>query len=105
MNTLLLSIIIGLIIGSIDVVPMIIQKLPRYSIVASFLFFLFISIIIFHSNIPYLVWWLQGAIISIAMMSPVLIHVGATDRKPILIIALNTIILGTLISIAKYFLL
>ena len=105
MNTLLLSIIIGLITGTIDIIPMIIQKLPRYSTVAAFLFFFFTSIIIFHSDIPYLAWWLQGGIISIAMMSPVLIHVGATDKKPILIITANTIVLGTLISVAKYFLL
>lgn len=105
MNTLLLSIIIGLIAGTIDIIPMIIQKLPRYSTVAAFLFFFFISIIIFHSDIPYLAWWLQGGVISIAMMSPILIHVGATDRKPIPIIMANTIALGTLIGVAKYFLL
>ena len=104
MNTLLLSIVVGLIIGIIDIIPMIVQKLPRYSIIAAFLFFFFISIIIFHINIPYIAWWLEGALISIAMMSPVLIHVGATDKKPIPIITVNTIILGTLISVAKYFL-
>ena len=105
MNTLLISVIVGLVIGIIDIIPMIVQKLPRYSIIAAFLFFFFISIIIFHLDIPYLAWWLQGGIVSIAMMSPVLIHVGATDKKPILIIVINTIVLGTLIGVAKYFLL
>lgn len=104
MNTLLLSILVGLIIGIIDIIPMIIQKLPRYSIIAAFLFFFFISIILFHTDIPYIPWWLEGALISIAMMSPVLIHVGVTDKKPTPIIVINTIILGTLISVAKYYL-
>lgn len=104
MNTLLISIIVGLIIGIVDIIPMIIQKLPRYSTIAAFLFFFFISIIIFHIDIPYIPWWLEGATISIAMMSPILIHVAATDKKPIPIIITNTLILGTLISIAKYYL-
>jgi len=104
MNTLFLSIVVGLIIGIIDIIPMIVQKLPRYSIIAAFLFFFFISIIIFHIDLLYIVWWLEGALISIAMISPVLIHVGATDKKPIPIIIVNTIILGTLIGVAKYYL-
>ncbi|WP_236263979.1 hypothetical protein [Dysgonomonas sp. Marseille-P4677] len=81
MNALLLSAIIGLIVGIIDIIPMIIQKLPRYSTISAFLFYFFITIIIFHADIPYLSWWLEGALISIAMMSPVLIHVGPTDKK------------------------
>lgn len=96
MNTLILSAIIGLIIGIIDIIPMIIQKLPRYSTIAAFLFFFFITIVIFHTDIPYLSWWLEGGLISIAMMSPVLIHVGATDKKPLPIITINAIVLGTL---------
>lgn len=104
MNTLLLSIIVGLVIGLIDIIPMIVQKLPRYSITAAFLFFFFISIILFHTDIPYIPWWLEGALVSIAMMSPILIHVWATDKKPIPIITVNTLVLGTLISVAKYYL-
>lgn len=105
MNTLLLSAIIGLIIGIIDIVPMIIQKLPRHSTISAFLFYFFITIVIFHIDIPYLSWWLEGALISIAMMSPVLILIGATDKKPLPIITINAVVLGILISIAKYFLL
>lgn len=105
MSTLLIAITVGLIVGVVDIIPMIIQKLPKYSIIAAFLFFFFISIIIFHTNIYYIPWWLEGSIIAIAMMTPILIHIGVTDRKPLPIIALNTIILGAVISIAKYFLL
>lgn len=105
MNTLLLSAIIGLIVGIVDIIPMIIQKLPRHSTISAFLFYFFITIVIFHSDIPSLPWWLEGGLISIAMMSPVLILVGATDKKPLPIITINAIVLGTLISGAKYFLL
>lgn len=36
-------------------------------------------------------------------MFPILIHVGASDKKPTPIITINTILLGTFISIAKYY--
>jgi uncharacterized membrane protein YfcA len=38
------------------------------------------------------------------IMIPVLIHVGHTDKKPLPVIVGNTIIIGTLIGIAGYFL-
>lgn len=104
MNTLLLSLIVGLVAGAVDIAPMIIQKLAKHSIVAAFLFFFFISVIIFHSDIPYIPWWLQGGLISIAMMSPILIHVAATDKKPVPIITINTLVLGTIIGVLKHFL-
>lgn len=104
MNTLLLSIIVGLVIGIIDIIPMIIQKLPRHSTISAFLFYFFITIVIFHTDIPYLSWWLEGVLISIAMMSPLLILVGATDKKPLPIITINSMVLGALISVAKYYL-
>lgn len=104
MNSLLLSVIIGLVAGLIDIIPMILQKIPRYSIVAAFLFFFFISIVILHVDIPYIPWWLEGGLISLALMTPVLIHVGVTDKKPVPIITINTIVLGTLIAIAGHYL-
>ena len=38
MDKLLFSAIIGLVAGVIDIIPMVMQKLPRYSIVSSLLF-------------------------------------------------------------------
>lgn len=104
MNTLLLSIVIGLIAGIADIIPMIVQKLPRYSIVAAFLYFFFISIIIVNIDLPYIPWWMEGGLISFALMIPILIHVGATDKNPLPIIAINSVVLGTLIGITGYYL-
>lgn len=36
MDKLLFSAIIGLVAGVIDIIPMVMQKLPRYSIVSAF---------------------------------------------------------------------
>jgi hypothetical protein len=104
MDALLLSVIIGIAAGIIDITPMIIQKLPKHSTVASFVYFFFISIVIVNIDLPHIPWWLEGGLISFALMIPVLIHVGHTDKKPLPIIAANTIIIGTLIGIAGHFL-
>jgi hypothetical protein len=104
MDTLLLSVIIGIVAGIIDVTPMIIQRLPKYSTVAAFVYFFFISIIIVNIDLPHIPWWLEGGLISFALIIPVLIHVGHTDKKPLPIITANTIIIGTLIGIAGHFL-
>ena len=104
MDKLLLSAIIGLVAGIIAAIPMIIKKIPKYSTIATLFFYFFISIIIVNIDLPYMPWWLQGGMISLAMMTPIMIHVGHTDKKPLPIIATNSIIIGTLISIAGYFL-
>jgi Flp pilus assembly protein protease CpaA len=104
MDTLSLSAMIGLVAGAVDVTPMIIQKLPRYSIIAAFLYFFFISIVIVNIDLPCVSWWLEGGLISLALMLPILIHVGATDRKPLPVIAANSVVIGTLIGIAGHFL-
>lgn len=46
MDKLIFSAIIGLIAGVIDIIPMIMQKLPRYSTVSAFFHYFFVLIII-----------------------------------------------------------
>lgn len=41
MDKLVFSVIIGLVAGIIDIIPMIVQKLPRYSTVAAFFHYFF----------------------------------------------------------------
>lgn len=54
MDKLLFSAIIGLVAGVIDIIPMIMQKLPRYSIVSAFFHYFFVSIIILNVDIPHI---------------------------------------------------
>ncbi len=103
MNTLLSSIYIGVIAGVIDIIPMIIQKLEKRATISAFLQYLFVSIIIVNINIPGVVWWAQGGIISLALAIPIIIIVSVNDRKTIPIISSMAIILGTLIGIAGHF--
>ena len=104
MDKLLLSVIIGLVAGVVDIIPMIAQKLPRYSTIAAFFHYFFISIIIVNIDLPHTPWWLEGGLISFVMMIPMLIHVGHEDKKPLPIIATFSIVIGTLVGVAGHFL-
>jgi hypothetical protein len=104
MNTLLLSAIIGVVAGIIDIIPMIIQKLDKRASISAFLQYFFVSIIIVHINLPHIVWWLQGGIVSVALALPVVLIVATNDKKAVPIILSMAAILGTLIGIAGHYL-
>jgi hypothetical protein len=104
MDTLLLSAIIGLVAGTIDIVPMVIQKLDKRATISAFLQYFFVSIIIVNINLPHIVWWLQGGLISVAFALPVVVLVSSQDKKAVPIILTMAAILGTLIGIAGHFL-
>lgn len=96
MDKLLFSAIIGLVAGVIDIIPMIMQKLPRYSTVSAFFHYFFVSIIILNVDITHIPWWLEGGVVGLALTIPMLIQVGHSDKKSLPIIAFNAILLGTI---------
>ena len=103
MRTLFISMVIGVFAGFVDIVPMIIQKLDKRAIISAFLQYFFVSIIIVNINLPGIIWWAQGGIISLALSLPVIIIVSENDKKAMPIIISMSVILGTLIGIAGYF--
>lgn len=52
MNTLLLSIGIGIAAGMLDIIPMVIRKMDGKAIASAFLHYLFISIVIVNIDLP-----------------------------------------------------
>ena len=104
MDKLLLSIIIGIAAGLIDMSPMIIQKLEKRATISAFLQYFFVSIIIVNIDLPHIAWWLQGGLISFALSLPVVFIISKEDRKSVPIILTMAVILGTLIGIAGHFL-
>ena len=80
MDKLLFSAIIGLVAGVIDIIPMVMQKLPRYSTVSAFFHYFFVSIIILNVDIPHISWWLEGGVVGLALTIPMLIQVGHSDK-------------------------
>jgi hypothetical protein len=104
MDKLLLSVIIGLVAGIVDIIPMIMKKLPKHSTISAFIYYFFISIVIVNIDLPHIPWWLEGGLIAFALMIPTLILIGHSDKKAVPIVAANSIIIGTLIGIAGHFL-
>ncbi|MDR2919626.1 MAG: hypothetical protein LBV72_09730 [Tannerella sp.] len=103
MDKLILSLLIGLIAGIIDIIPMILQMLDKHSIVSAFLQYIFVSVIIINIDLPYVVWWLEGGLISLALSLPIVVLVSAKDKSSVPIILTMSIILGTLIGLAGHY--
>jgi len=104
MDTLLLSVIIGIVAGIVDIIPMVLQKLDKRATISAFLQYFFVSIIIVNIDLPHIAWWLQGGLISVALSLPVVVIVSMNDRKAVPIILGMAAILGTLIGMAGHFL-
>lgn len=103
MQMLLISMVIGLVAGLLDITPMLIKKLDKKASMSAFLHYFFLSIIIVNIDLPGIVWWLEGGLIALALTIPIAIIVSSTDKKPVPIILAMSIILGTLIGIAGHF--
>ena len=104
MKTWLISIAIGIVAGIVDIIPMVLQKMDKHSILSAFLQYFFVSIVIVNINLPGIAWWLQGGIIALALACPILVIVSAKEAKSVPIIAGMSIVLGTLIGIAGHYL-
>ncbi len=103
MKTLLISMLIGLAAGAVDILPMLIQKMDKRSIASAFFQYFFVSIVIININLPGIGWWLQGGIVSLALAVPVIIIVSEKDKKAVPAIVTMSIVLGTLIGIAGHY--
>jgi uncharacterized membrane protein len=104
MKNILITTIIGVIAGLIDILPMIKMKQDKNSIASAFVFYFFMPFIIYGTNLFGMVWWIEGAVLTIAMALPVLLIVAKTEKKAVPPILMMAIILGTLIGVTGHFL-
>jgi hypothetical protein len=99
MSNIFTSLIIGIIAGTIDVVPMIIQRLDKYACISAFIQWVVLGLII-----PYVNWdiqpWLKGLIIAEMAALPIMVLVFEKEPKSLVPIVIFTAILGTLVGIA-----
>lgn len=102
MKLCLTPLIIGIILGVIDILPMIKQKLDNYAISSAFVFHLIMPIIVANINLP-IVWWLQGGLLYIICCIPTVILAAKEDKKAAPIILITTSILGTLAGVMIHF--
>ncbi len=103
MNNILIALLIGIVAGIIDVVPMIIQKLDKHASISAFLHWVVLGIII-----PFVDWdiasWLKGLLIGEISLIPIMVIVFPKDKKALIPMILFSAILGIGIAIAgEYF--
>ena len=99
MNKIFVALIIGIIAGTIDVIPMIIQRIDKYACISAFVQWIVLGLII-----PYVNWniqpWLKGLIIAEISALPIMILVFAKEPKSLIPIMVFSAILGILVGIS-----
>lgn len=102
MRNIVITIVIGLSAGVIDILPMMKMKQDKNSIASAFIFYFLVPFIVYSSNLFDMIWWLEGAVITLALAVPILLIVIKTEKKAGLPIIINAFVLGTLIGIAGH---
>ncbi|MDP3445836.1 MAG: hypothetical protein Q8T08_23500 [Ignavibacteria bacterium] len=99
MNDFLIAILIGIVAGLIDVIPMIIMKLDKVASISAFTHYFVLGLII-----PFMNWglspWISGMIISFLSALPVMIIVYPKDKKSLIPMTVFSIVLGAGIGLA-----
>ena len=103
MDHFTLSLAVGAVVGALDVIPMIFQRLPARSCFSAFFIFFFAAVIVFYSDLPYLPWW-DGMGVTLMLMIPVLFTFSGKERKAIPVVLFNALLFGFLISVAERYL-
>jgi len=99
MNEILIALLIGIVAGIIDIIPMIIQKMDKYANLSAFTHWIVLGLII-----PFVSWniapWLKGLIIAEISVIPILLIVAPNDKKAIIPISIMSAILGIGVGLA-----
>jgi len=103
MKTFLLTLLVGVVSGTIDIMPMIKMKLDKYSITSAFVFYLIAPFIVYNTNLFRMPWWLKGGVVTLLLALPVIIVVAKNDMKATVPILVMSVVLGTLIGVAGKF--
>ena len=104
MKDFALTLLIGILAGAIDVLPMLRMKLGRASIFSAFVHYLIAPFIILNTRL-FALWWLNGAVIGLLLAIPTTILVAKDDKKSAPPMVITSIVLGTLIALAGHYLL
>lgn len=103
MKEILITAFIGIIIGAIDVLPMIKMKLDKYSIVSAFVFYFTLPFIIMNTDLYGLLWWIKGGLIGFMLALPVIIMVAKDDKNSLPPMLIMSTVLGIVVSAIDYF--
>lgn len=99
MKNLLIALVIGTVAGLIDIIPMVKQKINKFSIASIFVQWVLIGLVI-----PFISWdiqpWLKGIVIAELGMLPFMIQAYFRNQKAVPTIAIFAAISGIAIAIA-----
>ena len=98
-----LTLLIGIVAGVIDILPMIKMKVDKYSCLSAFVYYLIVPFVIFGINWLGNLWWLRGGVVAILMAIPVIILVAKEDKKSPIAMTIMSIVLGTIIGLVGHF--
>lgn len=104
MKELLLTLLVGIVIGIIDVAPMIKMKLDRYALSSAFIFYLVMPFIIYNLDFLNNLWWLKGGLLTLVLSIPTTILIAKADKKGCIPVIIMSIVLGTIIGIVGHLL-
>lgn len=93
---------IGIVIGLIDITPMIIQKLPKRANISAFLQYFIVSIIICFADFSGILWWIEGSLIALLLSIPIIVIASENNKKTKYIISSMAVTLGFLIGLLKH---
>ena len=99
MTRLLVSLLIGVVAGIIDVIPMVIQKMDKYANWSAFVHWVVLGIFISYIQMP-MAPWLKGLLVAELAALPIVIIVSKEDKKAWIPILIMSAILGALVGIA-----
>lgn len=105
MKELFITLLIGVVAGVIDVLPMMKMKLDNYSMASAFVHYLIAPFIICHTELFGMAWWLKGGVLNLLLAIPVIILAARDDKKSVLPMAITSVVLGTAIGIVGHFVL
>lgn len=103
MRDILITALIGIMIGIVDVIPMIKMKLDKHSIVSAFVFYFTLPFIIMNIDLYGLIWWLKGGIIGFMLALPVIIMVAKDDKNSVPPMLVMSTVLGIVVSAIEHF--
>lgn len=103
MSEILLTAFVGIIVGIIDILPMLKMKLDKYAISSAFTFYFLMPFIIFNVELLNNLWWLKGGFLALILSIPTLILISKADKKGVIPISIMAIILGSCIGVIGHF--
>lgn len=102
---LLFTILIGMVIGAIDALPMFLKKMDKANCWSAFVQYVVVTFIIFNTTLPQLNVsdFIAGPLISFLMALPMVIMIAKDEKKAIPIVLVNAVILGLIIAVIKHY--